>query len=138
MLQQEVKSNLAILRLGAVWDNDCKRIEQLKKSDEEGSAIETYTGLMITQTLACQVGEYTKYILDNSLHGIFHVGAEDIVDYHQFELMVCNRLHITCPKFQIKEMTKPAYQAFLPSIRDIPLELRLTVNDVLDAISKNN
>lgn len=138
MLQQEVKGNLAILRLGVVWDKDCKRIERLRKSDEECSVIETYTGLMITQTLASQVGEYTKYILDNSLNGIFHVGAEDMVDYHQFELKVCNRLHITCPKFQIEEMGRPTYQAFLPSIRDIPLDLRITVNDVLDAISKNN
>ena len=71
MLQQKVKDNLAILRLGAVWDKECKRIELLRKSAEEGSVIETYTGLLFTQTLATQVGEYTKYILDNSLMVFF-------------------------------------------------------------------
>ena len=61
-----------------------------------------------------------------------------MVDFHQFELMVCDRLHINNLKFKIEEMATPIYQAFLPSVREIPSELRITVNNVLDAISKNN
>ena len=135
MLQRKLDERLIILRLNSVWAKRCKRIERLKRCSDEDIEIETYPGDMISVTLAEQVGEYLKYILDNELSGVFHVGTEDMVDYHEFERMVCDRLNIPYPRFKRIDVEKPAYQAFLPTIRDIPAELRKSVKDVLDAIA---
>ncbi len=136
MLQSKLGEDLIILRLNSVWAKHCKRIERLMRCSDEDIEIETYPGDMISVTLSEQVGEYLKYILEKNLNGIFHVGTEDMVDYHDFELMVCDRLSIPYPKFKIIDIEKPAFQAFLPTIRDIPSELRKNVKDVLSAITE--
>jgi len=135
MLVDVLGNNLAIMRLNSVWTPGCKRVVRLMQSSENGIEIETFPGDMITVTLGTQIGEYAKYIIDGNLSGVFHVGSEDMVDYHQFELMVCDRLHIRTPLFKVIEVERPAYQAFLPTIRDIPQSMRRTVDDVLDALS---
>lgn len=138
MLQRKLDEKLIILRLNSVWASRCKRIERLRRCSDEGIEIETFPGDMISITLADQVGEYVKYILDNELRGIFHVGTEDRVDYHEFELMVCDRLKIPYPRFKLINVEKPAYQAFLPTIREIPEDLRKRVKDVLEAIASED
>lgn len=132
MLLSYLEDNLAIIRPAFVWARDCRRMEQLKDCSANGNELKSYTGLMLTITLADQVGEYVDYILENNLSGVFHVGSEDMVDYNQFELMVCDRLNIPYPKFEVIE--QPTYQAFLPTVRDIPSGMRRTVADILDSI----
>ena len=134
MLMKYLGDDLAIIRPAAVWSRDCKRMNQLKDCSANGKELKSYPGLMFTITLADQVGEYVDYILENNLSGVFHAGSEDMVDYNKFECMVCDRLNIPYPKFEVVEVTQPAYQAFLPTVRDIPSGMRRTVADILDSI----
>lgn len=134
MLMKHLGDNLAIIRPAAVWARDCKRMVQLRDCSANGKELKTYPGLMFTITLADQLGEYVDYILENNLSGIFHVGSEDMVDYNGFEMMVCDRLNIPYPKFEVIEVEQPAYQAFLPTVRDIPSGMRRTIADILDSI----
>ena len=134
MLENYLGSKLAIVRPAAVWSRECRRMKLLKDCSSEGKKMKSYQGLMFTITLAEQIGEYVKYILDNKMTGVFHVGSEDMVDYNKFELMVCDRLKIPYPKFDMEEVTQPAYQAFLPTIRSIPADMKMTIADILDRI----
>ena len=134
LLQEILKDNVIILRPSAVWADQCERLDRLKDCSLKKKEMETYPGDMISLTLASQIGEYTRHILDNNLRGIFHIGTEDMVDYHAFEKMVCDGLEIDYPRFKCIEMGATCYQAFLPSVREIPQNMRKTVADVLDAI----
>ena len=134
MLVNALGDNLAIVRPAAVWSRECRRMDFIKECSANGKELKTYPGLMFTITLAEQIGDYVRYILDNELSGVFHVGSEDMVDYNGFECMVCDRLKIPYPTFDVEEVEQPAYQAFLPTIRDIPSSMRRTIADILDSI----
>lgn len=134
MLKNIIGDSLVILRLSAVWAYDCPRIMQLKEYSTNGNEMNTYVGHHYTVTTTNQICEYVKYILENNLKGIFHVGSEDMVDSHEFELKVCDKLGITRPKFKTTAFEPPAYQGFLPTLREIPMKMRRTAADVLDEI----
>ncbi len=134
MLTNILGDSLVILRLAAVWAPDCPRIDQLREYSANGKELKTYFRLHYSVALANQIGEYVKYILDNNLSGIFHIGSEDMVNSHEFDLMVCDRLGIPYPKFKALDSDQPTYMGFLPSIREIPSRLRKTVADVLNAV----
>ena len=90
---------------------------------------------MINVTLAKQIGEYAKYVLDHNLHGIFHVGTTDMVDYSSFEKMVCQALDIKFPQFVTEYATaEKVFFAVLPSRKDILANLQMTASNVLSAL----
>ena len=134
MLGQLLGNQLIIFRLAAVWSFDCPRIQQLKLHSQNRESHYTYPNYMINVTLAKQIGEYAKYVLDHNLHGIFHVGTTDMVDYSSFEKMVCKALKIEFPQFVEAAATEEVFFAVLPSRKEIPDELQMMVSDVLSAI----
>ena len=89
---------------------------------------------MVNVTFAKQVGEYARYVLDRSLHGIFHVGTTDLVNFFYFEKMVCEALKIELPQFVTETAGEAVFFAILPSRREIPNELQMTVSDVVSAL----
>lgn len=134
MLNRKLGSRLMIFRLAAVWSSDCPRVKLLRKHSQSGELHHTWRGDAVNVTLAGQIGNYTKYVLDHDLRGIFHVGTTDVVDHYAFERMVCKTLHITPPEFEIEEVAPQAYQAVLPAREEIPGELQTTVAQVLAAL----
>lgn len=125
---------LIIFRLAAVWSSDCPRIQQLKQYSCNGETYRTYPDYRINVTLAEQIGNYAKYVLDNDLRGIFHVGTADTVNYFSFEQMVCERLKIGLPQFTAETEGCEKVFAILPSRKEIPDELQMSVSDVLAAL----
>lgn len=134
MLNRKLGSRLMIFRLAAVWSSDCPRVRLLRKHSRSGELHHTWRGDAVNVTLAAQIGDYTKYVLDHDLRGIFHVGTTDVVDHYAFERMVCETLHITPPEFEIEEVEPQAYQAVIPAREEIPNELQMTVAQVLEAL----
>ena len=135
MLGQILGSQLIIFRLAAVWSFDSPRIRQLKLHSQNREPRYTYPNYMINVTLARQIGEYSKYVLDHNLHGIFHVGTTDMVNYSSFEKMICQALDIKFPQFVTEEAAaEEVFFALLPSRKEIPDNLQMTVSDVLSAL----
>lgn len=136
MLGQLLGEQLAVFRLAAVWSPGCPRVRQLRRSSESGEPHPTYPGYTINVTLADQIGDYAKYVLSRGLHGIFHVGTTDTVNYAAFEEMVCRALHIPLPVFA-PEPEEEAFLAVLPARGEIPADLQMTVSDVLSALKNS-
>lgn len=130
MLRKILKNKLIIFRLAAVWSTDCPRVQQLKTYSRNKEPYRTYPNYTINVTLAKQIGNYAKYVLDNNLHGIFHVGTTDTVNYFSFEKMVCEALKIDLPQFVAETEGEMSF-AILPARKDIPNDLQMTVSDVL-------
>ncbi len=134
MLENLLGNQLTIFRLAAVWSVDCPRVQQLKLHSRNGEPHQTYPNYMINVTFAKQIGEYAKYVLAHNLHGIFHVGTTDTVSYFSFEQMVCEVLKIKIPQFVTETVPEEIFFAILPTRKEIPNNLQMTVSDVLSAL----
>ncbi len=134
LLREKLGDRLVIFRLAAVWSPDCPRVRALRTHSRNGETHHTYRGDAVNITLARQIGDYAKYVLDHDLRGVFHVGTTDMADYFDFEKMVCEALRIPPPEFESEETEGQAYQAVLPARQEIPGELQLTIAQVLDAL----
>lgn len=134
MLGRMLGEQLTVFRLAAVWSPGCPRVRQLRRSSESGEPHPTYPGYTINVTLADQIGDYARYVLSRKLHGIFHVGTTDTVNYAAFEEMVCRALHIPPPVFAPEPAEEEAFLAVLPARGEIPADLQMTVSHVLSAL----
>lgn len=137
MLKEILENRLIIFRLAAVWSADCPRVQHLKQHSRSGEPYHTYPNYRINVTLAKQIGSYAKYVLDNNLHGIFHVGTTDTVNYFSFEKMVCEALKIELPQFTADTEGREVSFAILPARKEIPDNLQMTVSDVLSMLSQD-
>lgn len=136
MLRRKLGAQLIIFRLAAVWSPDCPRLRQLEAHSRSGEAHHVWQGDEVNITFAPQIGDYTKYVLDHDLRGIFHVGTTDTVDHAAFEQMVCQALHILPPPFEVERVSPQAYQAVLPARKEIPGGVQMTVAQVLEALRR--
>lgn len=134
MLYERLGDRLTVFRPASVWDRDSPRIRGLADDALSGKHHLTYSGDTVNITYAKQIGSYARYVLKNKLSGIFHVGTTDTVDYFEFEKTVCDTLGIEPPKFDVKKVG-PAYQAVIPARKEIPDELQMTVEQVLEALN---
>lgn len=137
MLREQLGDRLAVFRLATVWDSDCPRVRQLAEHSRTGQPHPTYPGCMVNITLAEQVGAYASYVLRRSLHGVFHVGTTDTVEYPAFEKMVCEALGIRPPEFVGESPETRTFQAVLPARREIPGALQLTVAQAAEVLRQS-
>lgn len=135
MLEKILEKQLTIFRLSFVWSADCPRVQQLKLHSRNKEPHRTYPNYRINVTFAKQIGNYAKYVLDNNLCGIFHVGTTDTVNYFSFEKMVCETLKIAPPQFVAETGDDEVSFAILPTRKEIPNDLQMTVSDVLSSIN---
>lgn len=131
MLRRKLGERLIVFRLASVWAAGCPRIQALKEHSRTGERHHTWQGDAVNVTLARQVGDYARFVLDHDLRGVFHVGTTDTVDYFALEKMVCETLRIAPPEFEIEPVTPQAYQAVLPARPEIPDAMQMTAAQVL-------
>ena len=136
MLRKKLGEQLIIFRLPSVWAADCPRVRALRAHSQNGEPHHTICGDSVNVTLTKQITDYAKYVLKHDLRGIFHVGTTDTVDYFAFEKLVCEALGIAPPEFEIEEAGMQAYQAVLPTRKEIPKEIQMTVAQVLEALGQ--
>lgn len=137
LLREKLPGQWIIFRLSAVWAPECPRLRRLEACSRRGEPVHTCRGIWVNLSPANQIGMYAKYVLDNDLTGIFHVGTRDTVDYFDFEKMVCNTLGIPLPRFEVETVEGPVYQAVLPARAGIPEALQQTVAQTLRALKEN-
>lgn len=137
MLSRMLGNRLTIFRLSFVWSADCPRALQLKLHSMNHEPHETYPDYRINITFANQIGEYAKFVLAHNLSGIFHIGTTDLVNYFEFEKMVCEALKIELPDFVKKEDGKQIYMAVLPTRKEIPDDFQMTVSEGLKTLDSD-
>lgn len=138
MLTEKLSEQLTIFRIPSVWAPDCPRIQMLREYSVNQKPLSTYPNDYVNVTLSSQVGAYAAYVLTHDLKGIFHVGSTDMVDYYEFQKMVCDLLQIQYPTFMLEDISEKVYQAVLPARTEIPDTLQLTVMQVLETLKKTD
>lgn len=134
MLTEKLSKQLIIFRLPSVWAPDCPRIQMLREYSTSRKPLSTYPNDYVNVTLSSQVGAYAEYVLTHDLKGIFHVGSTDMVDYYEFQKMVCDLLQIQYPAFALEDIPEKVYQAVIPARTEIPDALQITVMQVLETL----
>lgn len=136
LLQERLGESCIILRPPEIWGWDCPRLRALVKSTHDGNPLQTYENLSVNYTTDTQLAQWTSFILEHDLRGVFHVGTKDISDYTVFLNRLTDRLGLPHPVYAVEPNKNTAYQAVLPDRGEIPEELQLSVRDVLNYLSE--
>lgn len=137
MLSRILGRQLIVFRLSFVWSSKCPRVQKLNLDSHNGEQHCTYANYMINVTFGNQIGSYAKYVLSHNLSGVFHVGTTDLVNYFSFEKMICKVLNMQQPDFVTEIAARKKVAAVLPSRKEIPDVLQMTVLDGLETLKNS-
>lgn len=137
LLQDRLGQDCVILRPPEIWGLPCPRLCALTQNTREGKPVQTYENLFVNYTTDVQIARWVSFILEHDLRGVFHVGTRDVSGYTAFLERLAARLDLPAPDFAVTRNETAAYQAVLPGRAEIPEELQLSVDDVLDGLSKS-
>lgn len=82
--------NACILRLPQIWGKDSPRMRHLLNSLTNNEKIVVYPKLLINTNTDVMIAKKMFYIIEHKFKGIFHLSAEDVINYKDFcdELIV--------------------------------------------------
>lgn len=138
LLQDRLGGDCVILRPPEIWGLPCPRLRALTQNTREGKPVQTYENLFVNYTTDVQIARWVSYILAHDLRGVFHVGTRDTSGYTAFLERLAARRGLPAPDFAMARNETAAYQAVLPGRVEIPEELQLSVDDVLDDLSERD
>lgn len=124
--------NAIILRLPMIWGKPSPRLDDLVSKLSNHEEIELYTNLYVNHNIDVFLAKQIRYIIENNLIGIFHLGSTSAMNYYKFATELISRLGYEDVK--IKETSLPLdeyYLAILSNRNELPPELKLTNEDIL-------
>ncbi len=135
MLQDKLGNRCIIVRIPQIWGKNCPRILKLIEDTRNNIPIVTYPNLFVNFTTDIQIADWLKYIIEENLWGIFHIGTKDTYDYMNFQLEI-SRIFGLQPVFEKQLVTQRYFQAVLPGRKEIPESLQMKITDVLAFLKK--
>lgn len=134
MLMQELGERCMILRLPMVWGRDCPRIRSLYAGAAGEGRVQVWTKLYINIATDEQIAGYVSHIVNTGAAGIFHVGTDDCILHHELVRRIGEKLHLQNISAAMEDEEKEEYMVLFSNREDIPDELKLTVEQVIESI----
>lgn len=131
-IQQELQGEGIILRLPAVYEKTCPRIERLKRLADEKRGIDTISKITINITTCKQIEEWISYIIEHGLKGVFHVGTDDTCDYMALDEQLVRGLALGKVTFNIEQEEEQSYFAVIPDRDEIPVDMHINIQQVVE------
>ena len=132
MLMRLPKHKWAILRLPMVFGLQSPRIEDIKMSISENSAIEIFPNLIMNVTTDTKATQQIHYIINRNKTGVFHLGSVDLVHHDDYIKDIVKSLGFTNPLFKrVYTTNDERYLAILPKDNKLPKHLQLVSQDIL-------
>ena len=72
--------------------------------------------------------------LEEKVSGIVHVGTKDVCSYANFYRALIDRLGLEGAQFDIRTEPQLEYLAVLPHRSEIPQQLQMTVEEILEEV----
>jgi dTDP-4-dehydrorhamnose reductase len=135
-LTEILQNNAIILRLPQIWGRNCPRLDKLLHSLDNNENITVYPKLFLNTITDEMIAGKMSYIIEHNMRGIFHLVAEDVINYKEFYLNLIMALGYT--KANIKEDFDEAGYFSLLSKRsgEFTEDLIYTNKMVIKAITK--
>ncbi|MEC1177039.1 sugar nucleotide-binding protein [Metasolibacillus meyeri] len=84
MLMENLQERCCIVRIPGIWGKDCLRLRKLKEDIAMNKPIKPYSNLQWNFLLDVQLAKQLRFILENGLSGIIHLGATDMLTESAF------------------------------------------------------
>ena len=134
MLTERLGEQLLILRLPIVWGKNCPRLQILKGEISRGEKVVLYRDISLNFTTDRQIGQWLRFLLEEKVSGLVHVGTKDVCSYANFYRALIDRLGLEGVQFDIRTEPQPEYLAVLPHRSEIPQQLQMTVEEILEEV----
>lgn len=128
---------VCILRIPQVWGEFSPRMKELQNSVQTKKEITVYPELFINTNTDIVIAKQLCYIIENDLHGIFHLAAEDMIGYKELYVHLIEGLCLCAPVLK-EDISEKGYFVILSKrSREFPTQLRITNQMVIDYLIDN-
>ncbi|WP_185907833.1 sugar nucleotide-binding protein [Psychrobacillus soli] len=134
MLVQYLGNRSNIIRIPGMWGKNSPRLNTMKTNIETNNQIQAYSNLECSFLLDVHLAHQMRFIFENDLRGIFHLGAVDMVNESAFLENLVNQLttaevNIQRNHYQDKESTY--YFGLVSNRNDLPDSLKITNQEII-------
>lgn len=136
-LEKMVKTLLpdqwTILRIPWVLGVNSPLIFNLRQASKHQTNYEIYPKLVISVTTRDKIAQQLHYIINQDLHGVFHLASVDLVHHDDLIKEISEKINPVQPVFKrVFQSNEDRYQAILSSENSLPEAYSITVADVID------
>jgi dTDP-4-dehydrorhamnose reductase len=135
---ETIPSQTAVLRLPMVLGINSPEILHLRQCIRHQAAFEVFPNLVITTTTINKVCQQVHFIINQSLHGIFHLASSDMVHHEDLFREITSKMGDKMPIFKsVFSSNEDSYNAILPKENKLPSPNQITVSQVIEECSLN-
>lgn len=92
MLKELLGERVKTIRIPAIWGKDSPRWDLIKESIKNNKVIDVYSNLVCNNLLDIDLAKQVRFIVENELKGIFHLGSVDTMTQGQFFEQIISKL----------------------------------------------
>jgi dTDP-4-dehydrorhamnose reductase len=138
LLLETIPKQTTILRLPMVLGINSPEIIHLRQCIRHNANFEVFPNLIITATTINKVSQQIHYIINQSLHGIFHLASNDMVHHEDLFREITSKMGDKMPIFKsVFSSNEDTYNAILPKENMLPSSQQITVAQVIEECSLN-
>jgi dTDP-4-dehydrorhamnose reductase len=134
MLKEILNERVMIIRIPAIWGKDSPRWNSIKESIKNNKVIDVYSNLVCNNLSDVLLAKQLRFIIENKLKGIFHLGSVDMMTQGQFYEKILSKLGSkkSILQYRLFQDNADTYYFALKSNRnDIPWSLQSTNKDII-------
>ena len=133
MLLEDLPKQTAILRLPMVLGINSPTIFHLRQCIRHRATFELLPNLVITATTINKVCQQIHYIINQSLHGIFHLASNDMVHHEDLFREITSKISDKMPIFKsVFSSNEDRYDAILPKHNKLAKTYQITIAEVIE------
>ncbi|SDN72590.1 sugar nucleotide-binding protein [Bacillus sp. OK048] len=134
MLKDILADRAIILRIPAIWGKNSRRWNLIQESIKNNKSIDVYSNLICNNLLDVDLARQLRFIIENNLKGIFHMGSADTMSQSQFFEQILSKLgdNLDLLQYSLFEDNSQTYYFMLNTNRnDLPESLKSTNKDII-------
>ena len=141
VLNDTLADRAIILRIPAIWGKNSRRWNLIQESIKNNKSIDVYSNLICNNLLDVDLASQLRFIIENNLKGIFHMGSADPMSQSQFFEQILSKLrgNIDLLQYSLFEDNSQTYYFMLNTNRnDLPESLQSTNKDIITYLLGQN
>lgn len=135
ILKEILSEQAMMIRIPAIWGKNSLRWNAIKESIDQNKEINVYSNLVCNHLLDIQLARQLRFIIENKLRGIFHLGSIDHMTQAEFyeQIITKHGSNKILLHYQLLEDSPATCYFTLKSTReDLPDSLKTTNEEIID------
>jgi dTDP-4-dehydrorhamnose reductase len=139
MLKEILDERVMIIRIPIIWGKSSPRWKSIKESIKNNKVIDVYSNLVCNNLLDIQLAKQLRFIIENKLTGIFHLGSVDMMTQGKFYEQIISKLgcdKILLRNHLVQDNAETCYFLLKSNRHDLPSSLQSTNEDIISYLVK--